>query len=343
MNVIIAYLETMFSAYPQTPRLLEAKVELHGMMEDAYTSLIAEGRSENEAVGQVIRDFGNLDEVAPVLGIASDISSASVATSPAVAAAPQHPPVTLEEAQGYADAQQRIRFRVSTAVMLFVLSPAVLIALPVAAESGLVPITDLAGVFIGLVALLLLAAVGVMLLVNTSRETAPYKRIIEGRVGTNPGVARWGDALAERHERGRIRALQIAIALWILAPLPLIAFALFLDDSPQDDFWTVIGVVLVLAIVAAGLGILLPRTWAHTVAERLGHNSGAAARDGDEHSIIGVIAAFYWPLLAAIYLAWSFIGNAWGISWIVWPIGGVLFAAIAAGSNAIAGYRRARR
>lgn len=60
MNVVIAYLETMFSAYPQTPRLLEAKAEPQGMMEDAYTSLIAEGRSENEAVGQVIRDFVNL-------------------------------------------------------------------------------------------------------------------------------------------------------------------------------------------------------------------------------------------------------------------------------------------
>ena len=40
MNVIIAYLDSMFSAYPQTPRLLEAKAELQGMMEDAYTSFI---------------------------------------------------------------------------------------------------------------------------------------------------------------------------------------------------------------------------------------------------------------------------------------------------------------
>ena len=90
MNVIIAYLEAMFSAYPQTPRLLEAKAELQGMMEDAYTSLIGEGRSEDEAVGQVIRDFGNLDEVAPVLGIASDdgarrSSSESITESPQVA------------------------------------------------------------------------------------------------------------------------------------------------------------------------------------------------------------------------------------------------------------------
>lgn len=345
MNVIIAYLETMFSAYPQTPRLLEAKAELQGMMEDAYTSLIAEGQSENEAVGRVIRDFGNLEEVAPVLGIASDIAPAASGTASASATAiHEHSPVTLEEAEGYADAQQRIRFRVTTAIMLFVLSPAALIALPVAAESGLLPITEAAGAFTGLLTLFALVAIGVMLVISTSRETAPYSHIAEGRFTPNPAVTRWAEAVATQHERGRIRALQVAIALWILAPIPLIAFALFLGDSPQDDFWTVIGVVLVLVIVAAGLGILLPQTWAHTVAERLGRGAKAkAGRDDDERSIVGVIAAFYWPLLAAIFLAWSFIGNAWGISWIVWPIGGVLFGAIAGGVSAVESYRRARR
>ena len=73
MDVIIAYLETMFSPYPPSPRLDEAKAELRAMMEDAYSSLISEGKSHNEAVGQVITDFGNLHELAPVLGIAQDI------------------------------------------------------------------------------------------------------------------------------------------------------------------------------------------------------------------------------------------------------------------------------
>lgn len=343
MNVIIAYLETMFSAYPQTPRLLEAKAELQGMMEDAYTSLITEGRSENEAVGQVIRDFGNLEEVAPVLGIAADLTATPTGgASPARAAGAQQQPVTLEEAQSYAEARRRIRFRVSTAVALFVLSPAVLIVLTVAAGSDLLPITDTAGAFIGLLTLFVLVAAGVVLLVSTTRETTPYRHITEGRFAPNPGVTRWAESLAEQHERRRIRALQIAIALWILAPIPLIAFALFLDDSPYDALWSAIGVVLVLAIVAAGLGILLPQTWAHTVAEHLGRDGRTAARD-DERSIVGVIASFYWPLLTAIFLAWSFIGNAWAISWIVWPVGAVLFGAIAAGGGAVESYRRARR
>lgn len=344
MNVINAYLDSMFSAYEQTSRMLEAKAELQGMMEDAYTGLIAEGRSENEAVGQVIRDFGNLEEVAPVLGIASDVSGASAADARAgsgSSSAPQHPRVTLEEAHGYADALKRGRVRLSIAVPLFVLSPAVLITLPVAAEAGVVELTENVGAFVGLMVLFVLVAIGVMLLVTNSRDTAPYERLTDGDFTSSPEVDHWVEALAGRHERGRIRALQIAITLWILAPIPLLAFSLLIEDSPRADFWVVIGVALVLVLVAAGLAIFLPKNWANSVAETL-TSGDSDDGDDDDNSVVGVIAAFYWPVLVVIYLSWSFIGNAWGISWIVWPIGGVLFGAIAGGIGALEDYRRSR-
>ena len=33
----------------------------------------------------------------------------------------------------------------------------------------------------------------------------------------------------------------------------------------------------------------------------------------------------YWCLTTAIYLAWSFWTMSWDITWIVWPVAGVLF------------------
>lgn len=345
MNVVIAYLDTMFSAYPQTPRLLEAKAELQGMMEDAYSALIAAGRSENEAVGQVIRDFGNLDELAPLLGISSDIApepAAEGASPSPVAASPLRPVVTLDDARAYADALRRVRFRFSIAVVMFVLSPAVLIVLPMAASAGAVMVADSAAVFIGLLVLFVFVASGVMLVLSATRETARFTRITENRFTTDPDTVRWAEALADSHERVRTRALQIAIGLWILAPVPLLAFALFSDGSPQAEVRVGIGVVLVLVFVAAGLGIFLPQNWARTVADEIGSGDSADASD-DERGIVSVIASIYWPLLTAVFLAWSFIGNAWSISWIVWPIGAVLFGAIAAGGSAIESYRRAPR
>lgn len=41
------------------------------------------------------------------------------------------------------------------------------------------------------------------------------------------------------------------------------------------------------------------------------------------------VAAIYWCIVTAIYLAYSFITFDWGRSWIFWPVAGCLFGAIA--------------
>ena len=69
METIRNYLNAMFGGLPDTPEVRKAYEELAAMMEDKYTELIGEGRSENEAVGTVISEFGNLEELAQTLGI----------------------------------------------------------------------------------------------------------------------------------------------------------------------------------------------------------------------------------------------------------------------------------
>ena len=64
METIKNYLENMFSHLPNTPEVQKAKYELYQMMEDKYNELISEGKSDNEAIGIVISEFGNLDELA---------------------------------------------------------------------------------------------------------------------------------------------------------------------------------------------------------------------------------------------------------------------------------------
>ncbi len=69
MNVINEYLDNMFKTFPDTPEVRRARIELAQMMEDKYTELIDEGKTENEAVGIVISEFGNLSELSDILGL----------------------------------------------------------------------------------------------------------------------------------------------------------------------------------------------------------------------------------------------------------------------------------
>ena len=96
MEAIKNYLESMFLSLPNTPEVQKAKYELEQMMEDKYNELIANGKTENEAIGTVIAEFGNLDELAEDLGIDSYMKTGQTFET--------GPMVSLAEAQKYLNA-----------------------------------------------------------------------------------------------------------------------------------------------------------------------------------------------------------------------------------------------
>ncbi len=69
MYKIKAYLDKMFRSLPNTAEVKRAKIELYQMMEDKFSELMLSGMSEDDAVRQVIDEFGNLDELAQSFGL----------------------------------------------------------------------------------------------------------------------------------------------------------------------------------------------------------------------------------------------------------------------------------
>ena len=382
MDTIDTFLDAMFAPYPSTPRLLEAKGELRAMMEDAYADAVGRGKTHNEAVGQVITDFGNLEELAPVLGILPDIRSARAddaaaaaytatgtasagaadPTDPAAAAplpqddAPSdYPVVTLPEAQALAEARRRTGRLLGRGVALFVLAPIPLIVaanltddnagagLGDAISDGLSNGGTGSGpggqwaVLIGLALTLVLVATGVLTLMRRHQAFVGLEHLTDGKFTRNPIVSAWAARLRVENEGPRSRALMAAVGLWILSAIPTVAGGI-LSDQPGRSHYPIFGVSLTLALVAAGLLILLPTTWASSTHETLteeGHWTGGPGqwdrwgRKDADNPLIGAIASIYWPLTLVIFLAWGFLGNGWAICWIVWPISGILFGAIA--------------
>jgi hypothetical protein len=63
MKTIRDYLDTLFLNVPKTPETIKAKEDLVAIMEDHYYELIDQGKSEHEAIGAVISEFGSIDEL----------------------------------------------------------------------------------------------------------------------------------------------------------------------------------------------------------------------------------------------------------------------------------------
>lgn len=116
MEAIRNYLETMFLNLPNTPEVYKAKNELWQMMEDKYTELKNEGKSENEAVGTVIAEFGNLDELAEDLGIKQFVHQ------PRQEQTPNAVSLSMEDVRQFLREHSRHSYFVALSVFLFILS-----------------------------------------------------------------------------------------------------------------------------------------------------------------------------------------------------------------------------
>lgn len=348
MDTIDTFLDAMFAPYPVTPRLLEAKRELRTMMEDAYADAITSGRSHNEAVGQVITDFGNLKELAPVLGILPEIrqtaTTAGQGATPDVGTAgssttlpgSRWPGVTLPEAQELAEARRSTGRLLGAGVATLVLAAVpILLAVALAAPSGPWQVGEDDALAITTPLTLLMVAAGVMTLVRRHRTFVGVQRLLDGHFTRDPLVSAWASRQRAANEGQRSRALVAAVGLWITAAIPVVSAGLLSDADPGQD-WTTLGAAAALALVALGLFIFLPTTWASSTHETLTEEGmPGGASDGPSSSLTGLVAAVYWPLTVAIYLGWSFLGDAWDRSWVIWPVAGVLFAAVAAVASAL--------
>ena len=116
METIKNYLDAMFRNLPQNEKVYRAKSELFQMMEDKYTELIREGKTENEAVGTVISEFGNLEDLADDLGIKEFLVTSRTENI-------NRRKVTFDEVTAYLKAKKEAAFIEAGAIMLCICCP----------------------------------------------------------------------------------------------------------------------------------------------------------------------------------------------------------------------------
>ncbi len=317
MSVIDSYLNTLFDPYPETPRMLSARAELREMMEDKQQALMASGMNESQAVGQVIAEFGSLEEVADALGIQPELDPNSESYLTA------EPALSLDRARSYFEATRRSQPILALAISMFLISPIPLFALIAMSEAS--PQSFSAGLAnaIGVPIVLVIAAISVSLLVLRSQRMQQYKDIGEERFVSSSAVRDFAASQRAGDSSGR-RLRLIGVALFVLNVIPLIVLGTLLpDDSP----FQVLSVAPTLIIAAISLFCWFMGHAVETPASHLLKEESCNPNQWEElHPAVRVIAVAFWPLATAIYLAWSFSTGGWDRTWVVWPTSGVLYA-----------------
>ena len=109
----------------------------------------------------------------------------------------------------------------------------------------------------------------------------------------------------------------------------LSAVPIFVSLAFEDSLATVISVGILLAIVATGVFLLVNSSIKMGALQKL-LQEGEYTKDNKEKNnnpIVQGVSSAYWLVMTAAYLAISFLTNAWHITWVIWPVAGVLFGA----------------
>ena len=351
METIKLYLDSVFAAAPDTAEVQRVKAELLSNMEEKYHELKADGVSENEAIGAVISDFGNVEELFVEMGIApqaslagSQVQAGATETASAVAGEQVvHPTLTNTEVENFIDTYKRSARGIGLGVLLIVIGVIVLIGagasvsiMGIALSTGSDAITILNNDVIpvlGLSFLLLMIVPAVGLFIGHGMSLSNFKAIDEGHFRLDAGTQARLKMTAD-DMRGRIPfKISSNIGLILLGVIFIILSSLIGTASNGALSSSQAGTIAVMFfLLAGGLAarnfIILGMD--STAYDKLLQRGDYSPENRKSSTLVEAIASLYWPLAVVIYLGWSFITGDWHITWVVWPIAGILFGGIAA-------------
>lgn len=131
--------------------------------------------------------------------------------------------------------------------------------------------------------------------------------------------------LAQHYRVRSARNTGISIALYILGAAVVVASALF-----QSERAAIIGVVILLVMAAFATGLLIftnmstPREYRDYI-DMDDEDYDVRTPEGKR---MKNMMSLYWLAVTCVYLLWSFLSSSWHITWIIWPIAGVLYGII---------------
>lgn len=303
METIKTYLDNMFAGLPAHTQVMNLKLNILENMEEKYQELKRQGKSENEAIGIVISEFGNIDELVSELGLKKEEGSKSGRL------------VNRNEVLEYISAKESAGLLVAIGVFLCVLSAAVLILTSTLIDYDILNMPE----FVPITMLLLLVAIAVALFIKSGMDLEPYK-FMEQDI-----VLPYELEQEIRQEYNKFKpaynlSIVLGVCMIILSPITLFI------TSEQGTLTNTIGLTILLIIIDIAIMFFIIPGNKKDYYDRLlhlGEHEKVSTDKKKEDVVIGAVASIVWPLAVVIFLIMGFAFQLWYICWLVFPVTGI--------------------
>lgn len=227
--------------------------------------------------------------------------------------------VSAAEAEEYLAAVKKAGSRIAIGVLLCILSPVALILLGGLSDMGMLMSEGTAGA-VGFAVLFVLVGAAIAIFIPTGIPLSKYEYLENHILILSK---RDENALREEYEardKKDLWHITAGILTCIFGVLVLILAGCFF---PQNDMILIIATCLLFVFAAIGVYIIVRTCYLRGAYQKLLQLEDYAKKN---KMLVHLDAedGIYWPIVLALYLGSSFLTNAWGATWIIWPIAAIL-------------------
>lgn len=264
------------------------------------------------------------EEVEAVSAAAAGGASSGVAAG-STSEMPQVRRVSMAEANAYLRAVQQASRMIGMGALLLILSCAPFNVLALMSSSKEFALDEDIVLPLTMLLVLLVAIPSVVLFILAGGRLNRFSYLSKVQIETEYGVSGFVQRERENFSTQYFLRISSGVALCISGVVLGFAAAVL-----ADAFGMLYSLVLIgfFACVGAGVYLLIRAGMRWVAYNRLLEEGEYTLAKKRVNKIIDPIASVYWPVVTVVYLLWSFMSGAWGITWVVWPVAGALYAAI---------------
>lgn len=232
--------------------------------------------------------------------------------------------VSMEEANQFLDMKKKSASVIANATLMCIISPALLILLVGLSENSMFHISEALAVGAGLIFLFGMVAIAVFMFITSGIKSKHMEYLEKEIFETEYGVSGMVKEKRRLYEPVFSRGIAIGVVLCIIAAVPLIVVGVM--DAP--DYICCAFTSILLLIVSIGVHMIIHVGIVKNSYDTLLQEGEFSRKEKHAKTKLDTFSGVYWCLTTAIYLGWSFYSMRWDFTWIIWPVAGVLFAAV---------------
>lgn len=232
--------------------------------------------------------------------------------------------VSLDEVTLYLENKSKVSKLISKGVILSIFSFMPLMILLTLSGQNKIKMSMELTTAVGLIVLFALVSISIVLFVKTNHFSSDFEKIERKAIELESRVKRIFIDTFETYKPVYFRRITFSVILIVMSAVPLITVSLL----TRSDTLLQLMVVTMMLMIGLGIYIIMVASMYFNTLQFIVKIGDHVPQRSKYLKRIEKVAAFYWPLVLAVYMGWSLWTMAWGTTWILWPVAAISFVAL---------------